>query len=431
MLFFSSVTHAQNSMNSSLSDCRKNHFGDYDKTKFLTCATSEDFYMPNWCEKMKNFPLVNHLKAAADFVELQGGMELLAIGMVGEGISIKDKNRLRPGYEKLTESNFEQIAGDHLSKTGYVIAQEGNEKGNWILQNKDGSINSHDEIVKEVMMEAYYGDGFYDDGSDTFGLEYNCLRKLGFIPLEFSHGKTTDINLRKSKLAEMPDFGFTPLNNPTRFRNEEASRFSTSFTYNSEGIKAGDTCYQDIMVKPELYRNKLNKDPSGKIYFKDSPLKRIGDPGRTFYRTPEAQVFASAALWKLSQERLLAFKKELNINRDFSKDEMFFWSKAFFNGAQGTQAGAFTMMKLYSEKGLLNNDEYLKKWPGVGSAQIYFNARLTQETIKQTPEACFSSYPVTSQNKKYTKASEVMGEVNSSSASDKTKTSNGKSATEQ
>ena len=53
MLFFSSVTHAQNSMNSSLSDCRKNHFGDYDKTKFLTCATSEDFYMPNWCEKMK------------------------------------------------------------------------------------------------------------------------------------------------------------------------------------------------------------------------------------------------------------------------------------------------------------------------------------------------------------------------------------------
>jgi hypothetical protein len=163
----------------------------------------------------------------------------------------------------------------------------------------------------------------------------------------------------------------------------------------------------------------------------DHIMERKGDPGRTFYRTPEAQVFASASLWKLSQMRLLAFKKELNIDRDFSKDEMFFWSKAFFNGAQGTQSGAYEMMKIYSEMGLLNNDEYLKKWPGVGSVEIYFNARLTQETIKQTPEACFSTYPVTSQNKKYTKSSEVMGKVNSSSASDKTKTSNGKSATGQ
>jgi hypothetical protein len=414
---FSFQTLAQTPGTPPVSPCRQKYFSETDKTKFLTCATNDDFFMPKWCEKMKNYPLVNFLQSAADFVGLQGGMELLSIGMVGEGVSIKDNRRERAHYEKVTDSNFSEIAGAHLTKTGYVMAETGIDKGKWILKNKDGSTNSHDEILREVMIDGYYGDSFFDDGSDTFGLEYNCLRLLGLIPTEFTHGNTSDPKLRETKLSELPDFGFSPLNNPKRFRNEEASRFSPSQTYNSEGIKAGDTCYQDLNLKPELYKNKLKADSSGNVYFKDPPVKRLGDPGRTFYRTPEAQVFANAALWKLSQERLFAFKKELKIDREFSKDELAFWSKAFYNGAQGTQSGAYTMMKLYHSKGILNNEDYLNKWPGIGSTDIYFNARLTQQTLKQTPKECFDSFPQSPSNKTYTRVSDLKTNSNSSTES--------------
>jgi hypothetical protein len=415
ILFFSSLTFSQSPVETPLSDCRKKYFSLTDKSLFLKCATLEDFDMPKWCEKMKKYPLVNHLKAASDFVDLKGGMELLAIGMVGEGISVKDINRdpPRPDYKDLSDSNFNERARQLLTKHGYVMAQNGVDKGKWVLQFPDGSRNSHETIPVGLSILGYYGDSFYDDGSDTFGLEYNCLRQLGLIPVEFTYGKT--LETRETELEKFPDFSFLPLNHPTNYRNEEASRFTASSTYNSEGIKSGDTCYKDLNIKPELYQPKFQETSYPKLIFKDPPVaKRKGDPGRTFYRTPEAQVFASAALWKLSQERLFAFKKELKLEREFSQDELYFWSKAFYNGAQGTQSGAYSMMKTYYEKGLLNNEDYLKKWPEVGSAEIYFNAKLTQETLKRTSTECFDSYPKNPSNKTYTRASDLKPHPSSS-----------------
>jgi hypothetical protein len=225
----------------------------------------------------------------------------------------------------------------------------------------------------------------------------------------------------------MPHFVFAPLDDPKKSRNETADRFLPN--YNTSGIKTGDTCYEDIRHKdnPKLYKNKLTEDLK---IFKNTISKRKGDPGRTYYKNSEPQVFASAALWKLSQMRLEAFKNELKIKREFSEDEMFFWSKAFFNGAQGTQAGAFQMLKSYKERGLLDNENYLKNWPGGYFANIYFNARLTLEMIKQTPEECFAEYPGAS-TRKYTKVSEIMNRTHPSPTSSDKNNSKGKSASGQ
>jgi len=446
----------------SLSQCRKEHFRKQDKTEFLKCARTEDFYMEKWDVNMKKEALVRHLKDAVDFVDLKGGVKLLSIGMLGEGIAVKDKNNLKEGYKNVNESNFESIAEKHLYNKGYVQAPVNSEKwigpksylpapiktelvrpkhyyekptykkGDWVLTDKtNGTFSPSPQIGPRVVMEAFNGEGFHDDGTDTFGLEYNCLRKLGLIPNEFCYGNRSDPKLNSAKLSEMPHFVFAPLDDPDRWRNEPAGRFSPN--YNTSGIKAGDTCYEDIRHKdnPKLYKNKLTEDLKD---FKQLIIERKGDPGRTFYKTPEAQVFASAALWKLSQMRLEAFKNELKIEREFSEDEMFFWSKAFFNGAQGTQAGAFEMLKSYKERGLLNNENYLKNWPGGnpegGFPNIYFNARLTLEMIKQTPKECFAEYPGAS-TRKYTKVSEIMDRTHPSPTPSDKNNSKGKSVSGQ
>jgi hypothetical protein len=340
--------------------------------------TPPKYYFSTWCSKMENYQLKNHLRDAAQFVGLEGGVELLTIGMMSEGVAIKSKEEKIPenALKNLNQQNF-FLAQDLLPKEKFKLPPT-----TWYLKGSDENYAKNIGII--MAHNSYYGDSWTEDGTDTFGLEYYCLRKRGLIPIEFTSGPAD--SLSALPLDKHPDFAFGTLT------NERSLRFAPSSTYNSEGVKTN--CQQDLVGSSNFKEKMSNMEV------------RDGDPGHTFYRTAESQVFANAAMWKLAQERMYGFKKELNITRDFTPDEILFWSKAFFNGGQGTQAGVFKMMNLYHSKGFLKNQDYLHTYPGDGSQEIYNNARIVLETIKQTPKECFEKIPPAS-GKSYTKITEL------------------------
>jgi hypothetical protein len=340
-------------------------------------ANSTSYSHPRWCELSAKREVGPYINAAAGFVEMDP--VLLAVGMSSEGFAVKndcvtskeslDKDVQDVGYisqvRRLCQTDkFVGYGISTIDKTQtkakpeeWKNAQEYAPAGA-----KFGAIDPTSGLVemltpREMIQRTYYGNSWTDDGSDTFGLEYRTLREKNYLPKKFVSSDYKDVT--GTSFETLPDFVFMTdqgdVNEPAR------NRFISS-----------DGSYM------------------GRIG-RQSPTK--GDPGRTQYKTPEAQTFANAALWKNSFDKFESAKKELiayyrskgpsspeyariaGLERPLSNVEKAFWSKVFYNGGQGTQAAAWDVLKQFADNNWLASDKYLTADPGVKLKEVYNNGR--------------------------------------------------------
>lgn len=337
---------------------------------------------PRWCLLSANRETGPYINAAAGYVDMDP--VLLAVGLTSEGLSKKtndcDYAKKMATVKDIEQQSFiEQVpklcAKDKFKTFNIYDMKTGQTKASpaeWKSANKYAPANAKYTAVatngftelltgRQVVERTYYGDSHNDDGSDTFGLEYPKLREKGYLPKKFSGSNDTAVDGKS--FEAMPNFVF--LTNKTD-RNENAvNRFIS---------QDGD------------YASRIGRQ---------SPP--IGDMGRAKYKDAESQVFANAALWKLSSDKFYSAKKELinkyskvrspendaivaTLKRPMTPTENAFWVKSFYNGGQGTQAGAWDMLNQFATKQWLKDTKYLTQDPGVSLKQIYVNARILTDS---------------------------------------------------
>lgn len=340
---------------------------------------------PRWCELTAKREVGPYVNAAAKFVDMDP--ILLATGMSSEGFAIKADCSTKQGNLKSKPNDEVSIAEaktacepDRFKALNISTIDKAQSKAKpeeWKLAQEyapDNSrfasidpVNGFTELLttRNVIEKTYYGSSWIDDGSDTFGLEYTQLREKNYLPKKFMSSDYQGVNA--TSLEQMPDFVFM---NDESDRNETAkNRFKSN-----EGS----------------YLNRISRQ---------NPPK--GDKGRTHYKTPEAQVFANAALWKHSQDKFNSARKELiafyrskgpsspdynkaaALDREFSPTENAFWAKAFYNGGQGTQAAAWDLLKQFSDRQWIANDKYLTADPGASLKEVYRNAREVSDSYSE------------------------------------------------
>jgi hypothetical protein len=343
------------------------------------------FAHPRWCELTAKREVGPYINAASGYVNIDP--LLLATGMSSEGFAVKsdcmtktedlkaksDDEVMKAGIKRFCEPDrFKALNISPINEAQKLAKPE-----EWKLAKEYAPANATFASVnpesgftemlstRNVIESTYYGNSWIDDGSDTFGLEYSTIKNKKYIPNKFissDYDKVTGTTLNK-----MPDFAFM---NDENDRNENAkNRFVTN-----EGP----------------YLNRYNRQKVTQ-----------GDKGKTFYKTPEAQVFANAALWKHSQDKFDSARKELIalykskgrsspdyakaafLEKELSPTEKAFWSKVFYNGGQGTQAGAWDVLTQFADKGWLANDNYLRIDPGVSLKAIYNNGREVSDSYTE------------------------------------------------
>jgi hypothetical protein len=314
-----------------------------------------------------------YIISSSKFVDLDP--RILAVGMASEGFSIKKMNT-QPRKNKFYEGKeilfFQDQNGDLKEKYGNTTQDATNE---------------------HVLEKYYYGESWHDDGTDTFGYEFDRLYKLGLIP----KGLTTayiDVPEDKNyvpipgfkgnryedyKLGEGPDFVFSDKN---RINETATQRFRKSSVYESND-------------KTRDYTQRIGRQSKHEIE---------GDWGHTYYKTPKAQVVANAAMWKHATIKLKTIRENLlekakqdlktphlkeksqrfidQLSRPMSKHEEVFWTKVVFNAGQGTQAAAYDMMRSYLRSNFLSDEKYLLTKPTKAYSTIYDNGRHMLDSYK-------------------------------------------------
>jgi hypothetical protein len=326
----------------------------------LSISASE-FTHKTWCTKILKLKVGGYLKPASEFVDIDP--RLLAVGMSSEGFATKEEFGAATEAYKFNGSNFFVDATD--TTTGEVV--------------------KIDVSNIEVAKNNGYGDTWLDDGADTFGYEYPHLKRLGLIPNEFTADDMD--NIHKYELGKHPDFVFYDKGTV----NEAASmRFNPSDIYTQTG-------------KLRDYTKRYGRQENPK-----------GDWGATSFKTPKAQMYANAAMWKHAQIKLKQMRENLidwahspdfpssekrdlyikQLARPMSHDELVFWTKAMYNGGQGTQAATYFMYKHYLNKGFLKNEDYLKENPSKYYGEVYTNSRRVLDSYKYAKSInCPGRYP--------------------------------------
>lgn len=336
-------------------------------------AQAGKYAKKTWCTGLADNEVYDHIKNAADFADLDP--LLLAIGMSSEGFAVKEdfptKCRNWPTFNDDKSINVKQC--DEGDKT--VDIQFDSYKP-WV-QNSSGEWVEGKETwdIFAIMPHVYYGDTWPDDGADTFCLELGRLRREGLFPMEFSQDNTSRLPQYDS-LESAPEV----LCDDSGHQNEPATM----------------RYHKDSMSLPYEKRWRVPSD------------KTEGDKGRAFFKDGETQAFANAAMWKDASNKfdkafneIKALHPTLN-DKEFSKEERIFWTKVFYNGGQGTQAGAYYMLKKYAANGYLANENYLTNQPTNSYAVLYENGRYTLDSYQYaTSINCPEQWP--SPQKSYTR----------------------------
>lgn len=323
----------------------------------ITTAHAQDttkYIFKTWCTGIKNNEVFNYIKEASDFA----GVDPLhlAVGMSGEGFAEKHDRPLKcRKWPKLNPDKTISIqtCDDNDVLQDAIIQPE----SNWVEDKKTGKWGEEDPHYDNfaIVEATYYGDGFNDDGTDTFCLEQARLKQEDLFPVEFKVDVEKNVSSYTS-LESAPDV----VCDDTGKVNEDATmRFRKS-----------------TMSAPFSERLRVKSSET------------VGDEGRAAYKDAEVQTYANAAMWKDAENKFNKAFKEIVIKypalkkRVFSKYEKVFWSKVFFNGGQGTQAGAWFMLKKYIREGYLKDDKYLKTRPTNSYKNLYRNARRDSDSYK-------------------------------------------------
>jgi hypothetical protein len=395
-----------------------------------------------WCKKMmgqvcsdpndpkKTIPcngtpkqILKNVKSASRFVGLRpsndgdNGALMLLVGMAGEGMNTADYNLSGGGTPPPDGSVKQQNAV--LEKNGY---KQDPAKG-WGVKftYQDGDVEKEDFAPLGAPAQGdaramVYADSWDGTGADNFYREKDRLIRSGLFPKgAFSEsvipvsGFTTYDKIGKEPL---PDLMYSPdecneVKAVPRYMSSHVdgqrvdpesikadykfnSRFSASMSTDDHGAlqkKNTNQCVTNAGTAAiGQYCQGLNKDGKGL------------DCGRTFFTTATSTAYATAALWKDSQDRFLSMTKLMrerypNFKRELTDKEIVFWTKVYYNGGQGTQASADIMFEEYAMAGLLNSEDYL--WMAPSSKQsaalcgtkamvpldeVWINARKTMDT---------------------------------------------------
>ena len=474
---------------------------------YLNDGVRLKYTMPHWCEsalKTKTGPFIHN---AAQFAKLDP--LLLLVGMSSEGFSVKKENQApwklddNQAYAKLEfhsegqkEAGIEQkqyeafvrgsltmdqakiseikrkkseldtfgmsqeeIASHHKSIEEYYSTGPGHSMLKKRFERFTESRNSFTGTPdKEEMnssggkhiQESFYGFSWKDDGTDTFGLEYEKLVANDLFPVDFKLMKMSDIQKRIDdvKRAEEQLARLQKKGNASESELQEMKAAVTKAREKQFAAKMSFEEAPDLLIEPEEVVNesingRFHKNPFQEVKqsYKDGPSLQLagstsqkaakGDPGATYYKTPEVQSYANAALWKASQQKFEKAVKDLAITHEFSDEEKIFWSKAFFNGAQGTQSGAYAMLRTYANKNILGTS-YLKQQPmdatgkPIGSSVIYENSRYVLDSYKYAKATgCPARWPESSgvvRKKRSEFIAEIRDQKNSVRSQDRTKT---------
>jgi hypothetical protein len=178
-------------------------------------------------------------------------------------------------------------------------------------------------------------------------------------------------------------------------RTEAATqRFPTSELYENDG-------------KTRNYTKRIGRQSSANIK---------GDWGHTYLKTPKSQVIANAALWKHATIKLDSMRSDLlekakndlgteykkesaqkiidQLSRPMTKYEKIFWAKVMYNAGQGSQAGAYDMMRKYLKLNILKDESYLTKKPTKSYGTVYDNGRHMLDSYMAAEKLdCPSNYP--------------------------------------
>lgn len=316
-------------------------------------AQSTKYAKKTWCTGLANNEVYDHIKNAADFAGLDP--LLLAIGMSSEGFAVKEdypkKCRNWPKFNDNKSIDVKQCDyDDKITEVKMEPYTKWKEKpnGEWVEDGQTWDIFA-------IMPHVYYGDTWPDDGADTFCLELGRLRREGLFPMEFSQDNTSRLP-QYSSLEDAPQV----LCDDTGHRNEPATM----------------RYHKDSMTLPYEKRWRVPSD------------KTEGDQGRAFFKDGETQAFANAAMWKDASNKFDKAFTEIKAlfpavkDKEFSEHERIFWSKVFYNGGQGTQAGAYYMLKKYASSGYLADENYLTNQPTNSYSVLYDNGRYTLDSYK-------------------------------------------------
>jgi hypothetical protein len=269
--------------------------------------------------------------------ELGLDLRLLAIGMSSEGIAVE---RDREAFE------WGQVLDAELRGTQIHF-----------LGDPDPRIDT--EFHRDGWKAFFYNRNWQVDGTDTFAMSFEKLRERGYLPPTWQLEKITPesrIRIGRGGADLVVDFSKRNENAIERYRPESLSL--------------------PFFERP-----------------RQSPT--TGDPGMIFYRTPEIQARANAALWKYqidlfheARATILANLPKIYLDsnrrdraregllRPLTREEEVFWAKVFFNAAQGTQAASYNFLVDLAGRGLLSTTAYLVELPtDVPRRVLYDNAR--------------------------------------------------------
>lgn len=292
-----------------------------------------------------------------------------------EGFNFQNAKSARtyPDELLIKEESYVDMSGQAVKEKS-VVSVKGGQPGATFLLSASESYN--------MLRTQLSGDTWEGDGADTFYSAYqgNAGYKKEFdAAFEKTFGRpfkseTIDAFLGRLRAAapgarfvarDFADFIYDPA-----ARNEpKATRFKSSVD------------------------EVLDSDQSISAMWKGSLGQ--GDQGGGFYGNNAAQLFVTASLMKLSERRLLKaiakLKSELGAHpnagkqldalaKDIAEDAQArtFWTKVFYNGAQGRQAAGIILLMKFTTMGWLSERRYLSgALPGAAPVcEVYTNAMI-------------------------------------------------------
>ncbi len=336
---------------------------------FMNSSFAQDktrYIFKSWCSGLKDNEVYSHIKEAADFVDIDPLH--LAIGMSGEGFSQKHDTPMScRKWPKLNQDKTMVLSTcDDNNKLVESIIQSNSD---WIENKKTGKWGETDpDYDNYAIVEAtYYGNGFNDDGTDTFCLEQARLKKENLFPIEFKVDDQKNVSKYES-LEDAPE------------------------------VVCDDTGRTNEAATMRFRKSTMSAPYSERLMVKSSETN--GDEGQAYYKNGEVQTYVNAAMWKDAENKFDKAFKEVLVdypalkNKVFSKYEKVFWSKVFYNGGQGTQAGAWFMLKKYAKQGFLKDDKYLKTRPTNTYKQLYINGRRDVDSYRYAEKIdCPGTWP--------------------------------------
>jgi hypothetical protein len=407
--------------------------------KPLNFDAGNPYSFGGWCKKMmgqvcsdpnnpkKTIPcngtpkqILKNVKSASRFVGLEpsnngdNGALMLLVGMAGEGMNTADYNLSGGGSPAPDGSVKQQNAV--LDKQGY---KKDPQKGWGVKFTGTDGVEDFAPLGAPGQGDAralVYADSWEGTGADNFYREKERLVGSGLFPKgAFSESAIPDGQFTKyDKIGKeaLPDLLYSPnecneikavpryVSSHIDGQRVDPESIKADYKFNSRFTSSMSTNDHEALQKKNLnkcatnsgtaaigqYCQGLNKDGQGL------------DCGRTFFTTATSTAYATAALWKDSQNRFLSMTKLMrerypNFKRELTPKEIVFWTKVYYNGGQGSQASADIMFEEYAMAGLLNSEDYLWMEPSskqsaalcgskamVPLDEVWANARKTMDT---------------------------------------------------